>query len=150
VIDAATVTSEGCDDAAPVLDAVVRNFDEGAGFAYETDDALETVEMLDCPLVDGEFDLDACEGQGVVGTVDGNTLTWDVEEVVVDEAPCRFTLSELREVVDNGLDGVLTTLVAVDVEVSPRCRYTFEGEPVEPDGCEITVDAELNLSSSQR
>jgi hypothetical protein len=150
VIDEATVTSDGCGDAAPVVEAVERNFASGSGFVYRTDADATTAETLDCPLADGSFDFDACEPGGEVATIDGDTVTWDLEEVVVDAGPCAFTIGELREVVDEGLEGSMSSLITLAAATVRGCQYLFEGEPVAPDGCAIDVEATLLLSEAER
>lgn len=150
VIDDATVTAEGCDDAAPIVAATERSYAVGGGFVYRTDDDGATAELLDCPLEDGTFVFDRCAGTGEVGTVEGDTLTWDRETLVVDDGDCRLTLSEVWQVEDETLDGVLGSTIDVAATQQGRCRYTFEDEPVAPDGCRIDVDATLRLSDAER
>lgn len=150
VIESAEVVGEGCDEATPIVDAVERTYGAGSGFVYRTGPEGTTADSLSCPLQDGAFVLEACEPDGVVGTVDGHETTFVSVETVIDEGPCTFTLSETRAVTDDGFEGALLGEIAVDATDELRCGYTFEGVGVRPDGCVVAIDAVLTLADSER
>ena len=150
VIADATLTTDGCDDAAPIVEALRGSLAPGTGLVYGTNADASAAEAQSCPLEDGAFDLEACEGIGQVAAIDGDTLTWELEDVVVDEPPCRLSIGERREIVDHGPDALFSSLFTV-AATSPRdCDYVFQGAPVAPDGCAVTVVADLDLAAWSR
>lgn len=150
VITSAEVGAEGCGEAEPLVDAAARVFAPDTGFVYAVGDDGRTAEEQHCPLVDGAFDLGACAGDGVAGVRDGDAWVFERAETVVDDGPCRFTLGDVRRVVDDGTEGALDAELTATATAADACSYAFEGEPVRPDGCRIAIAAGLALSDHAR